>query len=123
MAKLSNSELEELLEAASAEKPGCSCGPQLAHAEHCPWVDWATARISAPLKLEALAPALARELLDRREVGQELAEALIELRIQLWRSTRHVPESFDIDPTTASIIVANEAEVAWVKLDEEEHHA
>ena len=75
---LSDQELAVLLEAARAEKPGCSCDPQLAHARDCQAASWFAKRSNAISRLRDLAPDLAQEVLDQRAVGQALAEALRE---------------------------------------------
>ena len=72
---LSQSDLAALLEAASAKLPACNCSEPY-HQLRCARVIVGAAIPKARCELRDLAPALAQEVLDQREAGQALAEAL-----------------------------------------------
>ena len=69
------SDLAALLEAGKAELPECSCNTPW-HTTACALWQAKLARGEAEDALAALAPVLARKVLDQRRAGQALARAL-----------------------------------------------
>ena len=72
----SDQELAALLEAAKAELPECDCNTSW-HSSGCTRYQAMVAQADDEEELAALAPALAREVLDQREAGRALAEVVM----------------------------------------------
>ena len=74
----------------------------------------------ANARLAALAPALARKVLARREAGQEVYEALGLVMADLHRLAALSPKGTNFEPTVGASNAAQAAEQGWAELTETE---